>query len=82
VVLLQNCIDMRNIERGCHSGMCATSSGVGIEVICVQHKGVSEVIEGGDHEPMTSSLIRTDPGLGFISVVSSMLHRYPEFLSV
>ena len=68
MVLLQNCIDLRNSERGCHSGMCATSSEVGNEVIHVQLDAVTEMTEGEDHEPMTSSLIGTDPGVGFMSV--------------
>jgi hypothetical protein len=64
VVLLQNCMDLPNSERGCHSGMCATSSGIGIEVIHVQLEGVTEVTEGEDREPMTSPL--TDPRVGFM----------------
>jgi hypothetical protein len=67
VVLLQNRIDLRNSERGCYSGMCATSSEVGTEVIRVQLEGVTEVTGQEDSEPMTSSLIRTDPGVGFMS---------------
>ena len=67
MVLLQNCIDLRNSERGCYSGMCATSSVVGNEVISVQLEGATEVTEGEDLESMTFSLIRTDPGVGFIS---------------
>jgi hypothetical protein len=46
--------------------MCATSSEVGNEVVCVQLDGVMEVTEGEDREPMTSPLIRTDPGMGFM----------------
>jgi hypothetical protein len=68
VVLLQNCIDLLNSERGCYSGMCATSSEVGNEVIRVQLDGVTEVTKGEEYEPMTSSLIGTDPGVGFMSV--------------
>ena len=47
-----------------HSEMCATSSEVGSEVIHVQLDGDVEVTEGEDREPMKSSLIRTDPGVG------------------
>jgi hypothetical protein len=65
VVILQNCIDFQNSEHGCHSGMCATSYEVGIEVIHVQIDGVTDVT---DREPMTSSLRRTDPGVGFMSL--------------
>jgi hypothetical protein len=46
--------------------MCATSSEVGNEVILVQIDGVTDVTEGEDHEPMTSSLIKTDSGVGFM----------------
>jgi len=49
--------------------MCATSSEVGNEGIRVQLGGVTEVTEGEDHEPVTSSLIGTDPRVGFMSVV-------------
>ena len=66
VVLLQNCIDLQSGQCGCHSGMCATSSEVGIEVIHVQLDGFTEVTEGEDCEAMTSSLIRTDRGVGFM----------------
>jgi len=68
VVLLQNCIDLQNSKFGCHNGMCATSSEVGNEVIRVQIGGVTEITEGEDHEPMTSSLIRTEPVVGLMSV--------------
>ena len=68
MVLLQNCIDLWNSERGCHSGMCATSSMVGNEGIRVQLGGVTEVTEGEDREPVKSSLTRTDPEVGFMSV--------------
>ena len=71
--LLQNCVDLRSGEIG----LCATSE-VGNEVIHVQVEGISDVTEEENQEPMTSSLIRTDPGVGVMSVVSSMLHRYPE----
>jgi len=59
-------MDLRNDERGSHSGMCATPSGVGNEVICLQLEGVTEVTEGEDCEAMTSSLISTDPVVGFM----------------
>jgi hypothetical protein len=68
VVFLQNCIDLRSSECGCNSGMCAKSSEVGNDVFRVQIEGVTEVTEGEDCEAMTSSLIRTDPGVGFMSV--------------
>jgi hypothetical protein len=48
--------------------MCATSCEVGNEVICVQLDGVTEVTEGEIHEPMTSSLIRTSPGVVFMQM--------------
>jgi len=75
VVLLQNCVDLRSGELG----LCSTSSEVGNEVIRVQVEGISDVTEEENQEPMTSSFIRTDPGVGVMSVgVSSMLHRYPQ----
>jgi len=64
VVLLQNCVDLQSVELG----LCATSSEVGNEVIRVQVEGVSDVTEEENQEPMTSSLIRTDPGVGVMSV--------------
>ena len=69
VVLLQTCIDLWSGEHGCHCGMCATSSEVGNEVIRVQFEGVTEVTEGEDRQPVTSSLISTDSWVGFMSVV-------------
>jgi len=64
VVLLQNCIDLWSGELG----LCATSSEVGNEVIHVQVEGISDVTEEENQEPMTSSLIRTDPVVGVMSV--------------
>jgi len=64
VVLLQNCINLRSGEIG----LCATSSEVGNEVIHVQVEGISDVTEEENQEPLTSSLIRTDPGVGVMSV--------------
>jgi len=64
VVLLQNCVDLRSGELG----LCATSSEVGNEVIRVQVEGISDVTEEENQEPMTSSLIRTDPAVGVMSV--------------
>jgi len=68
VVLLQNSMDLWSGECGSHSGMWATTSEVGNDVYPVQLSGVTEVTEGEDCEPMRSSLIRTDPGVGFMSV--------------
>jgi len=64
VVLLQNCVDLRSGELG----LRVTSSEVGNEVIHVQVEGVSNLKEEENQEPMTSSLIRTDPGVGVMSV--------------
>ena len=64
MVLLQNCVDLRNGNLGVH----ASSSEIGNEVICVQVKGISGVTEEENQEPMPSSLIRTDPGVGVMSV--------------
>ena len=68
MVLLQNCIDLRSSELGFYIGMCALSSEIGDEVIRVQLEGVTEVTEGEHREPMRSSLIGTDPGVGVMSV--------------
>ena len=64
MVLLQNCVDLRSGEVGLH----ASSSDIGNEVIRVQVEGISDVTEEENQEPMTSSLIRTDPGVGVMSV--------------
>ena len=64
MVLLQNCFDLQSGELG----WCATSSEVGNEVIRLQVEGSSDVTEEDNQEPMTSSLIRTDPGVGVMSV--------------
>ena len=60
-------MDLSNSERGSHSGMCATSSEVGNDMIRVQLEGVTEVTEEEDLESMTSSLIRTDRRVGSVS---------------
>ena len=64
MVLLQNCVDLRSGELR----LRAASSEVGNEVIRVQVKGISDVTEEENKEPMTSSLIRTDPGVCVMSV--------------
>jgi len=64
VVLLQNCVDLQSVELG----LCVTSSEIGNEVIHVQVEGISDVTEEENQEPMTSSLIRTDPRVGVMSV--------------
>jgi hypothetical protein len=63
-LLLQNCIDLGSGELG----LCVTYSEVGNEVIHVQVEGISDATEEENQEPMTSSLIRTDPGVGVMSV--------------
>jgi hypothetical protein len=62
--VLQNCVDLRSGDLG----LCATSSVIGNEVIRAQVEGISDVTEEENQEPMTSSLIRTDPGVGVMSV--------------
>ena len=64
MVLLQNCVDLRSGELG----LGATSSEVGNEVIRVQVEGICNLTEEENQEPMTSSLIRTDHGVGVMSV--------------
>ena len=64
MVLLQNCVDLQSSELG----LCATSSEVGNEVIRVQVEGICNLTEEENQEPMTSSLIRTDHGVGVMSV--------------
>ena len=62
MVLLQNCVDLQSSELG----LCATSSEVGNEMIRMQVEGISDVTEEENQEAMTSSLIRTDPGVGVV----------------
>ena len=64
MVLLQNCIDLRSGQLG----LRAAFSEVGNEVIRLQVEGISDVTEEENQEPLTSSLIRTDPGVGVMSV--------------
>jgi hypothetical protein len=66
VVLLQNCTDLQSGELGSNSEVCATSTEVGNEMMCVQVEGYIEVTEGENHGQMTSTLIF--PGVGFLSV--------------
>ena len=64
MVLLRNCVDLQSGDLD----LCATSSEVGNEVIHVQVEGNNNVTEEENQEPMTSSLIRTDPGVSVMSV--------------
>jgi len=63
VVLLQDCTDLRSGELS----LCAASSEVG-NVMRVEVKGISDATDEENQDPMTSSLIRTDPGVGFMSL--------------
>ena len=62
-LLLQNCVDLGSGELG----LCATYSEVGNEVNRVQVERIGDVTEEENQEPMTSSLVRTDPGVGVMS---------------
>ena len=60
VVPLQNCMYLQSGELGSWSGMCATSTEVGNEVISVKLEGITDLTEEENLEPMTSSLMKTD----------------------
>jgi hypothetical protein len=64
-------MDLLSGELGAYSGMCATSSEVGNEVIRVKLEGITGLKEEENLEPMTSPLIETDPVVGFMSVECS-----------
>ena len=70
VVVLQNSKDLLKGEVGSSSKTCATSTVDGNEAISVEAEGVLDITEEEDQEPTTITVIKTEPKVNCMSVVS------------
>ena len=84
VVVLQNSKDLLKGEVGSFSKTYATSTVDGNEAIGVEAERVLDITEEGDQEPTTITVIKTEPNVSCVPVVSvtHISYRlYPEFAS-
>ena len=82
VVVLQKRMDLQKDELGSPSKTCATSTDDGNEANGVEAEGVLDITEEEDQEPTTITVIKTEPDVSCVPVVSvkHILYRlYPEF---
>ena len=81
VLLSQNSKDLLKGELGSSSKTCATSTVDGNEAIGIEAEKVLDITEEGDQDPMTITVIKTEPNVSCVSVVSVMhilCRIYPE----
>ena len=84
VVVLQNSMDLLKGEVGSYSKTCATSTVDGNEAIGVEAERVLDITEEEDQEPTTITIIKTEPNVSCVPVVSvkHISYRlYPELPS-
>ncbi len=70
VVVLQKRMDLQKDELGSPSKTCATFTLDGNEAIGVEAEGVWDITEGEDQEPTTVTVIKTEPNVSCVPVVS------------
>ena len=70
VVVLQNSKDLLKGEVGSSNKTCATSTVDGNEAIGVEAERVLDITEGEDQEPTTITVIKTEPNVSCVPVVS------------
>ena len=83
VVVLQNSMDLLKGERGSSCKTCATSTGDGNEADGVQAERFLDITEEGNQEPTTITVIKTEPNVSCVPVVSvtHISYRlYPDLL--
>ena len=81
VLLSQNCKDLLKGELGSSSKTCATSTVDGSEANGIEAEKVLDITEEGDQDPTTVTVIKTEPNISCVSVVSFMhilCRLYPE----
>ena len=81
VVVLQNCMDLRNGEFGSSNKSCLTSTLHGNEVTSVKAERLSHITEEEDQEPTTIPVIKMEPIVSCVPLVSvkRISYRlYPE----
>ena len=84
VLLSQNTKDLPKGELGSSSKTCATSTVDGNEANGVEAERVLDITEGEDQEPTTITVIKTEPNVSCVPVVSVMhisYRLYPELPS-
>ena len=84
VVVLQNSKDLLKGEVGSSSKTCATSTADGNEAVGVQAERVLDITEEGNQEPTTITVIKTEPNVSCVPVVSvtTISYKlYPDLLS-
>ena len=84
VVVLQNSMDLLKGEVGSSGKTCATSTVDGNEAIGVKTERVLDITEEEDQEPTTITIIKTEPNVSCVPVVSvkHISYRlYPELPS-
>jgi hypothetical protein len=82
VVVLQNPMDLLKDEPGSSNEMCVTSFLHGSEVNDVEAEMVSSITEDEDQEPRTIPVIKTEPkvsGVPVVSVTDISYRLYPDF---
>ena len=81
VVVLQNCMDLQKDEPGSTNKTCVSSILNGNEVIGIEAEIVSDMAEEEDREPKPIPVIKTEPKVSVLPVVSvtHISYRlYPE----
>ena len=84
VVVLQNSMDLLKGEVGSYSKTCVTSTVDGNEAIGVKAERVLDITEEEDQETTTITVIKTEPNVSCVPVVSvtHISYRlYPELPS-
>ncbi len=84
VVVLQKRMDLQKDELGSPSKTCATATVDGNEAIGVEAERVLDITEEEDQEPTTITVIKTEPNVSCVPVVSvtHISYRlYPELPS-
>ncbi len=84
VLLSQNSKDLLKGELGSSSKTCATSTVDGSEANGVEAERVLDITEEGDQDTTTITVIKTEPSVSCVSVVSVtriLCRLYPELPS-
>ena len=81
VIILQNHMDLLRDEPGSSDKTCVTSNIDGNEVVGIEAEMVSNMTEEEDREPWTIPVIKTEPEVSVVPLVSVMdisYSLYPE----
>jgi hypothetical protein len=81
VVVLQNDMDLLNGGLGSCNQTCVTSTLAGNEMMGIEAERVSHITEEEDQEPTTFPVIKTEPNVSCVPVVSVThisCRLYPE----